>query len=166
VRNGPCRGVAVLWAALLALLLVACGEEDPDIAVPPRDDGQVLLDEAGILGERVAEALRDIEGWDVVAVAYETPQANAGEAHRAGQVVVDAWDADIVLVAVARPGDFASEDVQARRRFFGATPANVRVVPAGLREELADEVVPPLAAGNEWEAAFEAAAARLAEELQ
>lgn len=156
---------AVTAALGLALLLAGCGEEDPDLDLGERGDEQVIADQAGILDASVEDALRGIEDWDVVAVAYETPQANAGEAHRAGEAVVEAWDADVALVSVAAPGDFTSTEDD-RRRFFGATPADVRAVPGGLREELAEEVVPPHAADNDWPAAFVAAAERLGEELE
>lgn len=159
------RGTVVAAALTLALLAVACGEEDPDIDLGDRAEGQLVVDHVGVLDDSVEEALGDIDGWEVVAVTYETPQASAGEAHRAGEAVVEAWDVDVALVAVAQPGDFTSTDDD-RRRFFGATPADVRAVPGGLREELAEEVVPPRAADNDWSGAFVAAAERLREELE
>lgn len=154
--------------ALVALLALAgCGEQEVDLTIPEREEGQVVLDQADVLdAERVADALSSLDPVDAVAVVYETPQANAGEADRAGEAVNDAWGSDVALVAVAVPSDFASEDEATRERFFGVRPAGVRDVPASLRERLAEEIVPPLAADNQWTAAFVAAAEALADELE
>lgn len=161
----PRRWASTVVVVLLAVVAAACGEQEPDIDVPAREQGQVVLDLADVLDDEVDRALRAFEDTDVVAITYETPQANAGEAFRAGQRVLEEWDADVVLVAVAEPGDFTSE-TDDRRRFFGATPADVRAVSADLREELADVVVPVHTVDNEWSTAFVAAAERLAEELE
>lgn len=160
----PSAVVAVLCAALL----VACGEPDVDLDVPQRQEGQVLLDEAGILeGTDVDARLRDLaeEGLDVVAVTYETPQASLGETRRAGQLVLEEWDADIALVAVARPGDFTATDPDDRERFFGLESADHFAVPRGLRERIAEEQAPPLAAANDWEGVFSMAVDELEAEL-
>ncbi len=168
------RARARRWMAgtALALAAAACGEPPVALDVPARADGQTVLDLAGILDEdALAPMLAEVApGSDVVAVTYETRQASAGEASRAGQEVLDAWDADVVLVAVAAPGDFAStadDPTQegSRQRFFGIEPADRYAVPGGLREEVVEESVPPVAAGNDWPGVFATAARELAEGL-
>ncbi|CAN5318802.1 hypothetical protein BH23ACT9_BH23ACT9_06050 [soil metagenome] len=156
-------GVALALA--LALGLVACGEPPIDVAIPPRD-GHVS-DLAGILDiDQLDAQLTAIaeQGLDVVALTYTTPRANCGEAFRAGRDFAVAWEADIALVAVARPGDFTSTD-EARVRCLGLRPVDEFAVPRGLREEIAEELVPPIAADNDWDGAFRIAAQRLGEEL-
>jgi len=146
-----------------------CGEPPVDFALPQRAEGQVLLDDAGILSEQVEQGLRAASeyGVDVVGLTYETEQANRGEANRAGQRVIADWDADVVLVAVARPGDFAStlddrEDPADRRRAFGLEAADPYAVPRDVRERIAEVVVPEHAQDNDWDAAFLAALDELA----
>lgn len=151
------RSAAVALVASVAL--AACGEPAIDLALPERAPDQVVLDLAGVLDDEVERRLADFPGLDVVAVTYETAQASRGEAARAGQAVVAAWDADLVLIAVAEPGDFASqitdrEDPRRRRRYFGLEPADPRAVPGGLREEIAEGLVPERAAGNDWAGTF------------
>lgn len=156
--------------ALIAALLVAaagCGEPAVDLDVPARAAGQHVLDRAGLLGtsdigERLA-ALAE-QGIDVVAVTYETPQASLGEGSRAGRLVVERWDADIALVAVAAPGDFAAAG-EDRQRFFGLESADRYAVPRGLRERIAEQRAPPLAADNAWPEVFAAALDELEREL-
>ncbi len=150
--------------ALVAVLAAGCGEPPVDLALPEREPGQVLLDAAGILSPDVEERLRaaSAEGTDVVGITYETEQVSRGEANRAGQMVIADWGADIVLVAVARPGDFAStvddrEDPADRQRAFGLEAANPYAVPRDVREEIAEVIVPELAARNDWDAVFTAA---------
>lgn len=155
---------------LLVLLAAAgCGEPAVDFALPPRTEGQVLLDDAGILSEQVERGLRAAseQGVDVVGLTYETEQANRGEANRAGQRVIADWGADVVLVAVARPGDFAStvddrEDPADRQRAFGLEAADPYAVSRDVRERIAEVVVPEYARDNEWDAAFLAALDELA----
>jgi len=157
-------------ALLLALLLTAgCGEPAVDFALPQRGDGQVLLDDAGILSAQVERELRAASenGVDVVGLTYETEQANRGEANRAGQRVIVDWGADVVLVAVARPGDFAStvddrEDPADRQRAFGLEAADPYAVSRDVRERIAEVVVPEYAADNDWDGAFLAALDELA----
>lgn len=159
--------------ALLALLAVGAScEPAVDLEIPAREEGQRVLDRAGILDDdALAPLLADVApDTDVVALTYETEQASRGEAARAGQQLVEAWDADVVLVAVARPGDFAStaEDPTregSRQRFFGIEPADAFAVPGALREEIVEGVVPSIAATNDWQAVFTAAALRLREGL-
>ena len=150
---------------LLLLALTACGEPDVDVSIPERD-GHVL-DLAGILQtddlETRLEALRE-RGLDVVALTYETPQANCGEAFRAGLELVTDWSADVAVVAVARPGDFASTSDD-RERCLGLRPLDDFDVGRGLREEIAEQLVPPIAADNQWDQAFDVAITRLADEL-
>jgi hypothetical protein len=160
------RWVAAALAA--AALAGGCGNPEVALAVPERQDGQVMLDEAGVLDAAVADRLAAVAadtGVDVVALAFEDPQASLGQADRGGRLLLDAWGADVVVVAVARPGDFASSDEQARRRYFGVFATDRFAVPRGLRERIVEEAVPPLAARNDWPGAFTAAADILADEL-
>ncbi len=152
-------------AVVAAALLAGCGEPAVDLDLPAREPGQQVLDLAGILdagavGERL-DALR-AHGLDVVAVTYETAQSSCGEAFRAGGELVEAWDADVALVAVAAPGDFTATGDD-RERCLGVRPRDDRAVPGDLRERIAEQIVPPLAAGNDWAGAFVAAADALAE---
>jgi hypothetical protein len=154
-------------ALVAAVLLAACGEPSVDLDVPDRPAGAQVLDEVGLLdGTDAADRLADFadDDLDAIAVVYETDQANAGEARRAGQQVLDEWDADIALVAVAQPGDFESTDAD-RSRFFGLESTDTFALPRGLRERVVEDVVPPLAADNEWPDAFEAAIDALDDEL-
>ena len=144
---------------LLALALtglVACGEPAVDLTLPERPPGEHVLDEAGILDKgQLHDRLSQLEqsGMDVVALTFETEQASCGEAFRAGSLFVQRWDADVALVAVAKPGDFtATED--SRVRCLGVQPRDTRAVPGDLRERIAEELVPPFAAENDWTGAF------------
>jgi hypothetical protein len=157
------RRVAV---ALLAAVAVACGEPAPDVDVPPREPGQSLLDHASVLADAGIEDRLAGMPADVVALAYESPAATRGDADRAGRLLLDAWDADVAVVAVAMPGDFASADEASRQRFFGVVAADVRLVSRGARERIVDEVVPPLAARNDWAGAFQAALDELEADLR
>jgi hypothetical protein len=159
------------WLLVLALLVAGCaGEPAVDLEVPPRAEGQTVLDRAGILDDdAVASALGGLreQGYDAVAVTYETERAGRGEATRAGRLVVDRWGADVVLVAVAQPGDFDSritdrEDPDQRERFFGIEPADTFAVPGSLREEIVEGTIPPIAADNDWQRVFTVAAQDLA----
>lgn len=146
---------SALAAVAAALLLVAC-EPAVDLEIPERAAGQVLLDQAGILDPRVEERLRAAGegGRDVVALTYETEQATRGEATRAGRALLEAWDADIALVAVARPGDFASTDPDRRERVFGLEAADTYAVPRDLREQIVETLAPPIAGDNDWPGVF------------
>jgi len=157
-------------AGLVAVLLVlaGCGEPAVDLDPPARQPGQHVLDEAGLLeGSDVPNRLSSLAeaGLDVVAVTYETPQASLGESRRAGQLLVEQWDADIALVAVAAPGDFTSTDAETRSRFFGLESADQFAVPRGLRERIAEERAPPLAADNDWPGVFTMAIDEIEREL-
>lgn len=159
--------VRFLLAALLVAGLVACGEPAVPLAVPDRGAEQHVLDLAGVLDE--AELARPLArlvrlGWDPVLVTFEADDASLGLADRAGRKVLDAWGADLVLVAVAEPGDFRS-DAENRRRFFGLVAREVHDVPRGLRERVAEQLVPPLASENAWTEAFAVAMRALAEGL-
>jgi hypothetical protein len=152
---------------LLALVLSACGEPEVDIEIPQRDDGDYVFDDAGILDEEALEdrlAELDESGPEIVALTYETEQASCGEAYRAARQFVRGWNADIALVAVARPGDFASDDKGTRERCLGVQPLDDRAVSGDLREQIAEELVPPITADNDWDAAFESAVDALAEQ--
>ena len=149
----------------LMAVAVACGEPAVDVEFPARDAEQRhVVDQAGILDATALEeqlaALAD-DGSDIVALTYETPQASCGEAFRAAREFVDDWDADIAIVAVARPGEFTST-AQDRQRCVGVQPRDDRALPADLRERIAEELVPPFAADNDWDGAFNAAVQALA----
>ena len=144
---------------LAAVVLTACGEPPIDVTIPARKQGVAIADLAGVLDAAALQGRIDeaaAEGLDVVALTYETPQASCGEAYRAATEFVNAWEADVAIVAVARPGDFAS-DAQDRQRCVGIQPRDPRGLGADLRERIAEEIVPPLAGENEWTAAFDAA---------
>ena len=148
----------------LAFVAVACGEPAVDVDVPARGPQQHVEDQAGILDaaaleDRLATLAQD--GPDVVALTYETPQASCGEAFRAARQFVADWDADIAIVAVARPGEFTAT-AQDRQRCVGVQPRADRALGADLRERIAEELVPPFAADNDWDGAFAAAVEALA----
>lgn len=157
--------IAGAFVLSAALGLVAC--EPGTIDVPPREEGQVVLDRAGILeGSGVEERLADLaDELDAVAVTFEETGVTAGDLDRAGQEVVEGWGVDVVVAAAAEPGDFSSTDVGERRRFFGLHAPDRFAVPRGLRERLVEEVVPPYAAENDWSGAFAAAVDELEGEL-
>lgn len=161
------RVVAVLAAATVGL--AACGEPAVPLAVPERRFDQVVLDDARILNESelaLARPLAELRhlGWDPVLVTFEAQGANMGMADRAGRKVIDAWGADLALVAVAEPGDFDSEDPD-RERYFGLFARNVRDVPRGLRERIVEQLVPPVAARNDWDGVFALAVRELTQHL-
>jgi hypothetical protein len=155
--------------AACALVLAACGEPPVPLDVPERDFAQAVLDEAGIVDEddralqRALGAVR-LLGWDPVLVAFEADGANMGLADRAGRKVLDAWGADIALVAVADPGHFMREGA-GRQRFFGLFARDVREVPRAVRERIAEQLVPPVAARNDWTGAFALSLRELADAL-
>ncbi|MEE8602275.1 TPM domain-containing protein [Euzebya tangerina] len=155
-----------IWlAAALAVLVAGCGEPPVDVSILDRSG--YVQDQADVLDQSALESrLADIgeRGLDIVVLTYETEQANCGEAFRAGLEFVQAWEADVALVAVARPGDFTSTE-EDRERCLGVRPVDDFAVSAGLREEIAEDLVPPIAADNNWDEAFEVAIDRLAEEL-
>lgn len=154
------------WLLLGIVLVVSCGEPPVDVSFPEREAEQHVLDQAGILDADALEArLAEVagEGLDIVALTYETQQASCGEAFRAAREFVRTWDADIALVAVARPGDFGSTDEQ-RQRCLGVQPLDDRAIPGALRERIAEELVPPKASANDWDAAFDVAVDALVEQ--
>lgn len=158
---------SALLGVVLALLTAACGEPAPDISLPPREGDSRIADEAGVLSAAEREQLQArldevaADGQDIVALTYETEQANCGEAYRAAKQFVERWEADVALVAVAAPGDFASTE-STRQRCLGVQPRDDRAVPGGLREEIAEVLVPPKAADNDWYGAFSVAVDALA----
>ena len=151
---------------LVAVVLFAgCGEPAVDVSLPPREQGQQVLDQAGILdGADIAERLEGLRdgGLDVVALTYESEQAGCGEAFRAGGEIVQLWDVDVAVVAVADPGDFAAEAAP-RQRCLGVRPRDAELVPGGVRERIAEQLVPPIAARNDWTGAFSVAIDAIAE---
>lgn len=161
------RRVAALLAGLA--LVTACGEPPVPLEVPERNFDQVVLDTARILAEdyrglQVALGELRHQGWDPVLVTFEAEGANMGMADRAGRKVIEAWGADLAIVAVAEPGDFDSE-AEDRERFFGLFARNVRDIPRGLRERIVEQLVPPIAARNDWTEAFRVAVTELARGL-
>ena len=151
---------------VFAVVLAACGEPAVDVELADREPGQHVDDQAGILDadalqERLAEAEQD--GLDIVALTYESEQANCGEAYRAAREFVRTWEADVALVAVAEPGDFTATE-QTRQRCLGVQPLDDRGVPGDLRERIAEELVPPKAADNDWDGAFAVAVDALVEQ--
>lgn len=160
------RDAVVRLLAVVAVLgLFACEPETID--VPPRDQGQVVLDRAGILDvsdveERLAALGDEV---DAVAVTFETADVTVGDLDRAGEQVVEAWGVDVVVAAAAEPGDFESTDAGDRRRVFGLHAPDRFAVPRGLRERVVEEVVPPYAAENNWTGAFAAAVDELRQQL-
>lgn len=160
------RSIAIRPAVLVALLLVvtACGEPPIAIEIPPRDGAQVL-DLAGILDAEALEtqlANHADEGVDIVALAYTTPDASCGEAFRAGQEFVRAWDADVALVAVAEPGGFDDLDAE---RCVGLQPLNDFDVGRGTREEISEVIWPDLIDDNAWDEVFAVGATELFDAL-
>ncbi|MDQ3709936.1 MAG: hypothetical protein M3387_11655 [Actinomycetota bacterium] len=153
---------------LASLLIAGCGEPAVDVSLPPREEGQQVLDQAGILNgpdiARRLEGLRD-GGLDVVVLTYESEQAGCGEAFRAGGEIVRIWDVDVAVVAVAEPGDFAAEAAP-RQRCLGVRPRDTELVPGGVRERIAEQLVPPIAARNDWTGAFLVAIDAIAEARQ
>ena len=158
------RCVAAL--AALALGLAACGEPPVPLDVPARGFDQSVLDLAGVIDDddaALVAALGELRrlGWDPVLVAFEADEANMGLADRAGRKVLEAWGADLALVAVAEPGHFTRQDTD-RARFFGLFARDVREVPRAIRERVVEELVPPVAARNDWTAVFTIAVEELA----
>jgi len=148
----------------LVVSLAACGEPAVDLSLPAREEGAQVADLAGVLDAgQVQSRLEEVAdaGTDIVALTYETEQASCGEAFRAGAQFVTAWDADIAVVAVARPGDFDATGDD-RVRCLGVQPRDQRSVGGDLRERIAEELVPPLAAENDWTGAFTTAIDALA----
>ena len=163
-------GVARCVALLLALVtgLAACGEPEVALEPPPRGADEHVHDEVGVIDASVGarlDALGADTGLDVVALAYEDDRASLGQADRAGTRLLDAWDADIVLVAVAFPGDFTNPDPDARQRYFGVTATDRFTVTRDLRERIVEDAVPGPAADNDWTAAFHAAVDELDADL-
>ncbi len=151
---------AVLPVVVAAAALIACGEPPIDVTIPAREDGAQIADLAGVLDREALQPRLAPAGeadLDIVALTYETQQASCGEAYRAATEFVDAWDADVAIVAVARPGDFSST-AENRQRCVGIQPRDPRGVSADLRERIAEEIVPPIAADNDWTGVFSAAA--------
>lgn len=150
------RTLLVLALALPGL--AACGEPEPDLTLPERPHGQHILDEAGVLDKgQLHDRLSEIGqmDYDIVALTFETEQASCGEAFRAGALFVERWDADVAIVAVAKPGDFTSDE-ESRVRCLGVQPrgGGGPPVPGDVREQIAEELVPPFAAENDWTGAF------------
>lgn len=153
------RHLGAALGVLLVLLLGGCGEPEVDLEIPPRGPDQHLLDDAGILDAGLEERLREVSestGLDVVALTFTDDRTSLGQADRGGRLLLAEWKADVVLVAVARPDDFTSDDAD-RSRFFGIYSTDRFDVSRDLRERIIFERVQLLAADNEWVPAFHAA---------
>lgn len=158
MRSRRARRLAA--AVGLAAALLACGEPAVGVELPSRRDDQQVLDLAGVLDDGVERRLSQMRaelGVDVVAFTFEDERASLGQADRGGRLVLGEWGADVVLVAVARPGDFTNPDPSARRRFFGVNAEDRFAVGRDLRERVVEEAVPPPASDNDWTRAFHAA---------
>lgn len=154
--------------ATAAVIVVGCGDPAVDLDPPDRGGGYVL-DAAGVLDRTVGERLEGLSqrsGLDVVALAFTDERASLGQADRGGRMLLRQWGADVVLVAVARPGDFDSDDLDARRRFFGVYAEDRFTVTRSLREAIVEEAVPAPASENDWRGAFHAAIDVLDAELR
>lgn len=150
------RGVRAGLLVLLVLALAAC---EPAVAleVPSRSADQRLLDVPGATDATAVSAALDAaaeaSGLDVVGLVFEDDRASLGQADRGGRQLLRAWDADVVLVAVARPGDFGSQAAE-RARYFGVYAEDRFEVPRGLREEAIFSHAQLPAASNDWTTAF------------
>lgn len=163
------RPIALLLALVLTLTLAvaACGEPEVPLDVPPRGVDDAVIDHARILDvDELAGALEAFrhQGWDPVLVTFEAEGAGMGMADRAGRKVIEQWGADLAIVAVAEPGHFTREG-EDRERFFGLFARDVREVPRDVRERIVEELVPPVAARNDWTEAFLVAVRELTEAL-
>ena len=151
---------ALLLTVALALVVSACGEPPIAFDIPARD-GRQVLDDAGILDRDALEAalVEHAEaGVDIVALTYTVEGANCGEAFRAGREFVQAWEADVAIVAVAEPGDFEDADGE---RCVGLAPLDDFELGRGTREEISEVIWPPLIADNAWVEIFDVAADEL-----
>ena len=158
-------GLAIVAVGVLAALALQLRE--PEVAFdPPERDGARVHDPDDVVDvAAVTERLEELEATadvDVVAVLWEDEQASQGQAFRGGQELLEAWDADAALSAVAIPGGFA--DAQAGRRYFGVEGDRF-VIERDLRERIVDDVVPEPAADDDWTGAFLAAIDALADDL-
>lgn len=152
--------------AVILILLAGCGEPTIDVDLPQRAGTERVADLAGILNADALEARLEQaaqEGTDIVVLTYESEQAGCGEAYRAAQEFVMKWAANVALVAVAEPGDFKAE-AEPRERCFGLQPSASTEVSGGLRERIAEELVPPKTADNDWDGAFAVAVDALMEQ--
>lgn len=143
----------LLMTIALMVLATACGEPPIAIDIPERD-GRQVLDLDGLLEVELIEprlAGYAAEGVDIVALVYTTPDASCGEAFRAGQQFVEAWQADVALVAVAEPGGFHDLDAE---RCVGLQPLNTFDVGRGTREEISEVIWPDLIDDNAWDEVF------------
>lgn len=159
--------LAVGIVAIGVVVAFALTLREPSVGVElPARDGQHLHDAAGVVDADAVEqrlaALERSEGVDAVAVVWEDEQASLGQAARGATQILDAWQADVALSAVAHPGAFT--DQQAGRRFFGVEGDRFEVG-SGLRERIVEDVVPAPAGENDWTAALLAAIDEIEAEL-
>lgn len=157
--------IGIVAVGVLIAFAMTLREPSVDVELPARD-GQHLHDAAGVVDAEVVEqrlaALERSEGIDAVAVVWEDEQASLGQAARGATQILDAWQADVALSAVAHPGAFT--DQQAGRRFFGVEGDRFEVG-SGLRERIVEDVVPGPAGENDWTAALLAAIDEIEAEL-
>jgi hypothetical protein len=153
-----------LLLAVALLLVAGCGDPPVALEVPRRGPDQHVLDEAGILDASIEERLAEVSqetGLDVVALAFTDERASMGQADRGGRLLLDEWDADVVLVTVGRPGDLTSTE-EDRSRFFGVYSNDRFTITRELRERIIFDAVQLHAAENEWATAYHAAIDHLA----
>lgn len=157
--------LAIVAVGILAGFALTLREPTVGFTPPERGEGQHVHDPAGVLDPAVEERLADLAARadvDAVAVAWTDEQASLGQAARGAEQMLDAWQADVALSAVAAPGAFA--DAGAGPRFFGVEGDRLQVT-RGLRERIVEDTVPAPAGRNDWTAAFIAAADELAAEF-
>lgn len=159
--------MAIGIVAIGVVVAFAMTLREPSVGVElPAREGQHLHDAAGVVDADAVEqrlaALERREGIDAVAVVWEDQEASLGQAARGATQILDAWQADVALSAVAHPGAFT--DQQAGRRFFGVEGDRLEVG-SGLRERIVEDVVPEPAGDNDWTAALLAAIDEIEAEL-
>lgn len=160
--------LAIGIIALGVLVAFALTLREPTVGVepPPREAGQHVHDAAGVLDVEVVEQrlaqLEESSGIDAVAIVWEDEQASLGQAARGARLLLDTWEADVALSAVAEPDAFT--DQHAGRRFFGVEGDRVEVS-SGLRERIVEDVVPAPAGANDWTTAFVVAADEIEAEV-
>lgn len=158
--------IAIVAVGVLAALALTMREPDAPFTPPERGDGQRVHDLAGVVDAEVVEqrlaALSETTGVDAVAVAWTDEQASLGQAARGAEELLQAWEADVALSAVAAPGAFT--DADAGQRFFGLEADRLEIS-RGLRERIVEDAVPGPAGRNDWTGAFLAAADELEAEL-
>lgn len=161
--------IAVIIVALGVLAALALQLREPEVAFDPpeRPAGAHVHDPAGAVDDEAVEQrlaeLADASGVDAVVVVWEDDQSSRGQAARGAQRILEAWQADVALSAVAMPGAF--DDPQAGERYFGVEGDRF-TVSADLRERIVAEVEQARPASSQaWTDAFLAVIDVLAADL-